>query len=338
MTIKKTTSGRWQVDLQPGGRGAKRVRKTFERKSEAEAWRLFVLSKSTETPGWEPPKRDARKISELANRWFLLHGQGLNDGQRTLKRLIHMATQMGDPRADKFKASMFAEYRAKRISEGITENNMNREHAYLNAMFNELIRIGEFKGENPVKGLRKFKIQENELSFLTLQQIPLLLNQCKSGRNPHTHLITLICLATGSRWGEAEGLRLSQMRNGQIQFVQTKSAKARAVPISESLQQKITEHHANMAIDGESRLFSYSWSAFREAVERSGIELPKGQQTHVLRHTFASHFMMNGGNIISLQRILGHHNLTMTMRYAHLAPDHLREAMQLNPLQLLNLG
>ncbi|KVE75715.1 hypothetical protein WI99_37670 [Burkholderia cepacia] len=60
--------------------------------------------------------------------------------------------------------------------------------------------------------------------------------------------------------------------------------------------------------------------------------LPDGQLTHVLRHTFASHFMIRGGNILTLQRILGHQSLMMTMRYAHLAPDHLEEARRLNPL------
>ena len=49
-------------------------------------------------------------------------------------------------------------------------------------------------------------------------------------------------------------------------------------------------------------------------------------------HTFASHFMMNGGNILVLQRSLGHANLTMTMCYAHLAPDRLQEVVKLNPL------
>jgi site-specific recombinase XerD len=44
---------------------------------------------------------------------------------------------------------------------------------------------------------------------------------------------------------------------------------------------------------------------------------------HMLRHTFASHFMMAGGNILTLQQLLGHATLDMTMRYAHLAPDHL---------------
>lgn len=57
--------------------------------------------------------------------------------------------------------------------------------------------------------------------------------------------------------------------------------------------------------------------------------------THALRHTFASHFMMAGGNILTLQKILGHQSLTMTMRYAHLAPEHLQEAKALNPLALM---
>lgn len=57
--------------------------------------------------------------------------------------------------------------------------------------------------------------------------------------------------------------------------------------------------------------------------------------SHVLRHSFASHFMMAGGNIIVLQRILGHSDIRVTMRYAHFAPDHLEEAVHNNPLALM---
>ena len=48
--------------------------------------------------------------------------------------------------------------------------------------------------------------------------------------------------------------------------------------------------------------------------------------------------MMDGGNILALQRILRHSTLTMAMRYAHLSPDHLAEAASLNPLARLTLG
>ncbi|MGS6357418.1 tyrosine-type recombinase/integrase, partial [Enterobacter hormaechei] len=64
---------------------------------------------------------------------------------------------------------------------------------------------------------------------------------------------------------------------------------------------------------------------------RAGIELPKGQRTHVIRHTFASHFMMRGGNFLVLQQILGHSTIIMTMRYAHFAANHLDAAVALNP-------
>ncbi|MDH4570040.1 integrase [Pseudomonas sp. BN414] len=53
----------------------------------------------------------------------------------------------------------------------------------------------------------------------------------------------------------------------------------------------------------------------------------------MLRHSFASHFMMNGGNILTLQKILGHASLNMTMHYAHLAPDYLREVISLGPIR-----
>jgi site-specific recombinase XerD len=46
---------------------------------------------------------------------------------------------------------------------------------------------------------------------------------------------------------------------------------------------------------------------------------------------------MAGGNILVLQKILGHQSLAMTMRYAHLAPEHLQEAKTLNPLALLTV-
>jgi site-specific recombinase XerC len=44
---------------------------------------------------------------------------------------------------------------------------------------------------------------------------------------------------------------------------------------------------------------------------------------HALRHTFASHFIMSGGNILALQKILGHADISQTMVYAHLGDDYL---------------
>lgn len=335
MTIKKSTSG-WLVDSQPGGRGSKRFRKTFKTQAEAKAWEAWLKTQVTQSPAWAPDKRDIRKLSALVELWFTHHGSGLSAGGDMHRRLKAMVTAMGDPVADRFKTEMFAAYRTQRIDAGISANNMNREHSYLRAMFNELTRLGYWKRENPVANLRQFRVQQTELSYLTLPQISELLTALKESRNPHVGLISKICLATGARWSEAEELRSSQIKNGLIEYVGTKSGKTRAVPIDDALEAEIQAHAKTHSVMG--RIFAYAVSAFREGIERAGLVLPDGQMTHILRHTFASHFMMNGGNILTLQRILGHANVTMTMRYSHMSPDHLQEAKKLNPLTALTLG
>jgi len=334
MTIKQVKTG-WQVNIQPGGRSGKRVKKTLPTKAEALAWERYVQSKVQEAPEWTPPKKDPRKLSDLVELWHRHHGSGLRAGDDTRRRLLAMSEAMGNPRADLFSADKFAEYRAKRLEAGISANNMNREQAYLRAVFNEMIRLDHWKKENPLKKLRAIKIQERELSYLVPEDIIGLLNALNGTKSPHVHLVARICLATGARWGEAEDLRPSQIKNGAIQFVQTKSSKARSVPITERLENELKTHFAIHGVGD--RLFNNAYASFRQGLKVAELDLPAGQMTHVLRHTFASHFIMNGGNILALQKILGHQSLTMTMRYAHLSPEHLQETRQLNPLAHLNL-
>jgi site-specific recombinase XerD len=84
-------------------------------------------------------------------------------------------------------------------------------------------------------------------------------------------------------------------------------------------------------------LYRSSRSAFAAALARTDLQLEPGQMTHVLRHTFASCFIMATNDILSLQKILGHSDLKMTMRYAHLAEGHLDKVIANNPLSALTL-
>jgi site-specific recombinase XerC len=59
---------------------------------------------------------------------------------------------------------------------------------------------------------------------------------------------------------------------------------------------------------------------FQKDIEASGVERIR---FHDLRHTFASHYMMSGGNLYDLQKILGHADIKTTERYAHLSLDYL---------------
>jgi len=60
-------------------------------------------------------------------------------------------------------------------------------------------------------------------------------------------------------------------------------------------------------------------------LEHCGI---KGASLHTLRHTFASHLVMNGTDVYTVQKLLGHSSIKTTEIYAHLAPDFLKAAVQ----------
>lgn len=242
-----------------------------------------------------------------------------------------MSKAMGDPTADRFSAEMFSEYRAARQDAGLSAGGINREHAYMRAVFNELRRLGLWKKANPLSAVRLIRQVERELTFLTLEETSRLLEALAV--SPDALMVSRICLATGARSSEAEGLTKTQIRAGALHFSSTKSGRNRSVPIGRDLEIALLERSAS---GNGGRIFGDCYHAFRKAVQQAKISLPDGQLTHVLRHTFASHFMMNGGNILALQRILGHASLTMTMRYAHLAPDHLQEVRVINPLALLS--
>jgi site-specific recombinase XerD len=64
---------------------------------------------------------------------------------------------------------------------------------------------------------------------------------------------------------------------------------------------------------------------FQRASCRAGLER---LGPHVMRHTFASRLVMAGVDLRTVQELLGHKNILMTMRYAHLSPSHKRAAVE----------
>lgn len=328
MAIRKQADGWWLCEIYPNGAKGKRFRKKFATKGEAIAFEQHSIQKP-----WQDEKEDQRSLKALIDAWFTAHGITLKDGERRQQAMHHAYECMGQPLGREFDAQMFSRYREKRLKGDFARSNrvkkvaprtINLELAYFRAVFNELGRLGEWSGENPLRNIRPFRTEESEMAFLTKEQIDLLLMEC--GRESNADLVTIVkvCLATGARWSEAEELRRSQINNCKITYTKTKGRKNRTIPINQEIYDCIP--------DKKGRLFTSCYGAFRSALERTEIELPAGQLTHVLRHTFASHFMMNGGNILVLQRVLGHTDIKMTMRYAHFAPDHLEEAVRLNPL------
>ncbi|MGC6387260.1 tyrosine-type recombinase/integrase [Ewingella sp. S1.OA.A_B6] len=339
MAVRKLITGLWICECYPAGRSGRRVRKQFATKGEALAFERHTMDEADNKP-WLGEKTDRRSMEDIAKLWFNLHGQALSAGKRTYKKLCLIVDALGNPPATTFTAKDFAHYRDKRLNgeiyyserwrQGADPVTVNLEQSYLSGMFSELIRLGEWKQPNPLETLRKFAVAEKEMAWLRHDQIAALLAACSKGR-PDLPMVVKVCLSTGARWSEAEKLTRSQVTPHKITFVKTKGKKNRSVPISKELYKEIT------SIDGD-RFFSECYFRFMAAIDSTDIVLPRGQLTHVLRHTFAAHFMMSGGNILVLQRILGHSDIQMTMRYAHFAPEHLETALHFNPLATMKNG
>ncbi|HFH2668410.1 TPA: tyrosine-type recombinase/integrase [Escherichia coli] len=339
MAVRKLTTGKWLCECYPAGRSGRRVRKQFATKGEALAFERHTMEE-TESKPWLGESVDRRTLKDVVELWFKLHGKSLTAGQHVYDKLLLMVGALGNPLATDLASKMFAHYRDKRLTgeiyfsekwkKGASPVTINLEQSYLSSVFSELSRLGEWSYPNPLENMRKFTIAEKEMAWLTHEQIVELLADCKR-QDPILALVVKICLSTGARWREAVNLTRSQVTKYRITFVRTKGKKNRSIPISKELYEEI------MALDGFN-FFTDCYFQFLSVMEKTSIVLPRGQLTHVLRHTFAAHFMMSGGNILALQKILGHHDIKMTMRYAHLAPDHLETALRFNPLATLPSG
>ena len=326
MSVSKVDT-QWLVDMRPNGANGKRIRKKFDTKGEALRFEAHIKAQAIQGE-WNPKPKDKRTLNELINLWYLGHGQHLKDGERRKQKLLDISTDWNNPEASTITPTIYTNYRSKRIEQGISPKTCNNELGYLNAVFNELHRTQAIDYENPLRAVRAIRLDENELAYLDKDQISeLLATIARISENKHVLLVTKLSLATGARWSEVESLTLKQLKRHNLSFHKTKSYKSRTIPISEALYKEVHAHLKEHGSFGTSTI-----SAFRRAMNHTSIELPKGQNAHALRHTFASHFMMNGGNILTLQKILGHASIVQTMRYAHLAPEHLEDAVKLNPL------
>ncbi|PTC02600.1 integrase [Vibrio mediterranei] len=326
MTIKKD-GDKWLVDVRPAGRAGKRFRKKFDKKAEALAYEKHILATANEK-AWLGTPKDKRHLSELIAIWWIKAGQFKRTAKAYHSNVRNICTELGDPTVDKINAKLITDWQLMRASEmGQKPSTIRRSTNCLSNVFTELIATGDYIQENPLKGIKRPVEKRPEMTYLTMAQIEILRDAVQDDEEILNAVD--ICLSTGCRWREMITLKAANLSPYRIRFTETKTDKARTVPISQELYERIYPQN------GSNNVFSYDWQQkLRRRIKKLGFELPRGQKVHILRHTFASHFIMNGGNILTLQKILGHSDIQQTMEYAHLAPDFLQDAVKLNPLSV----
>lgn len=132
-----------------------------------------------------------------------------------------------------------------------------------------------------------------------------------------------LLLGTGLRWAEACRATRADVRGALLEVAGSKSGRLRRVPLSTGLRTEIAGHDGRLVPYAAGSPGSFS----RTIRRRTGIA---DFHVHRCRHTFAMRWLADGGNLAVLQQILGHRELTTTMRYARVTDELIeREAARL---------
>jgi integrase len=218
------------------------------------------------------------------------------------------------------------EYYMNKRRDKVTPATVNRELSCIKHMFNKAVQWG-YLVTNPLRMVNKYKEPPGRVRYLSELEIRRLLQHCTE----HIKPIIIMALHTGMRKGEILSLKWSDidMHNRTITIRKTKNNEVRILPINNALYrilkvmwQQLDNQYVFSNTEGKP--YSDIKVGFRAALRRAGI---KDFRFHDLRHTFASRLVMAGVDIRTVQVLLGHKDIRVTMRYSHLSDQNLRRAV-----------
>jgi len=224
-------------------------------------------------------------------------------------------------------ASRIRNYINARLGQGVSHATVNRERACLSKMFNCAKEWGYFGGDNPVSAVKPFKESVGRTRWLTAAEAEALV-ACAAN---HLKPIITCALHTGGRLLEILTLVWDQVDlvRGYLHFDahQTKDNEWRAIPLDSVLLPMLQGRSKVREISGDGHVFTLRGKHLQRlttsfTTARRVAGLGPDVTFHTLRHTFASWYMINGGDIYRLQKYLGHSDIKLTQRYAHLSRDY----------------
>ena len=228
-------------------------------------------------------------------------------------------------------SSVLRTYIKERTASGAKPGTINKELGILSAAINDYNVAHSTNLSNPVKGL-KLKEPEGRLRFLTRDEYSRLV----SVTDGYLRDFIVLGVQTGMRRGELVRLRWDRIDLEQgfinLRAEDTKAEKPRSIPLNDAATQCLVRRQEARTNDyvfpstkpGFDHLTDPKKS-FATACKRAGIS--SDVTPHILRHTTASWMAIAGIPMLEIQKVLGHSSVAVTMRYAHLAPGHLRSAV-----------
>ena len=288
-----------------------------------------------------PPKEDEERKKKLAafsgfaKHWLELHVRTnckpsyLRSTEQCVR--VHLVRFFGDTDMREIGVELVESFKAAK-SKVLAPKTVNNHLGVLGKMFSSAIAWG-YAERNPVTAVKPMRLMPQEIRFWEADQSEAFLAKVKVLR-PDWFPFFLCALRTGMRMGELFAVRWQDvdMVQGVIRVTwnhthgslgSPKSGKGRVIAMSDELRAALRDHrHLNGELvfpwtGGEYLTINRVKHPFRTCVRAAGIPLIR---LHDLRHSFASQLVVKNVPIRVVQELLGHADIRMTMRYAHLSP------------------
>jgi len=196
-----------------------------------------------------------------------------------------------------------------------------------------------FNSKNICDGLMEdLKLSNKRIAYLTQDNIVTLLEAIKN--DPELDLFTRLSLSTGARLNSVVNLTVKSFNDGNITVFDFKSQSTYQSFVSTSLLPNMDEVLKGLkpndyVIGGSETMYNPRTIQRRlkkhlDTLFNTGLDVKDAQNrivVHSLRHTFASLLVIAGTPIYNLMRLMNHTSMDMSMRYAHLAPDFGKDAI-----------
>jgi integrase len=260
-------------------------------------------------------------------------------------RIKQLKKAFGPIQLRHFNTRMLEQFQTERLQKGDRETEdkkpignkpatINRILGVLRHMFTKAVDWG-MVSDDVLKRVRKARpLEENNarLRFLSKEECQTLTAAC----DDHLQPIVITALHTGARKSEILKLRWDQvdLKHGFILFKgsMAKNGERREVPINDTLRTTLSGIVRRIDLPfvfynpGTDEPYTMVARSFASTLKKAKIT---DFRFHDLRHTFASHLAMSGVELITIKKLLGHKDITMTLRYAHLAPAQKKRAVHI---------
>lgn len=301
-------------------------------------------------------ERQARRLTFRAYAeeyvtWAELHHRGVATER---SRISLMVTVFGGAKLDTIAPADVERFLDGLLAER-SHATVNRYRTTLHAMFNRAIRHGLLSA-NPAKGTSKFKEAEGRTLYLTPEAETSIHDQLGpdatatgrptlDARRGDLRPLFSVSIHTGLRWSEQCRLewRDADLLMGVLTVRQSKSGHSRQIPMNSVVRSALVDLASQrrepdnpeepvfrVPYRQPDRFFPKAVERARAALKGSGKDAGRldGYTWHCNRHTFASRLVMAGVDLRTVQTLGGWRTLAMVQRYSHLAPDHLRQAVE----------